>query len=340
MKPGFSNAYNMKGAIIEKWNEILANARISLTNTIPASRKITTSDNRVTLINWWSCNPDVCNCDQEWLYLFIKNNTNIKHLNIFSVFGNKRYVSKYASKKDVFFSAENLDDIFGLRPEYADYCLDYVGLSMGFAQRCESNYLRFPLWLLYTFDPVADKDIIAKRVDFINNTRNTGRYECSVIARHDNWNMRTPIFDALKDRINILSAGKWHNNTDILWNEYNDNIIEFLNHCKFTICAENYDTSYYVTEKLFEAFLGGCIPIYAGANSKPEPGIINLNSVLLWEMDNKDNNEAIIKKVCELNGNKKLYAEFLSQPKLLPYTVDYVYEKFLTLKEKLIELTD
>ena len=340
MKPELSNACNRKDAIKKRLKDFLTETKISLTNTIPASQKITTSDNKVTFINWWSCDPDICNCDRDWLYLFIKNNTDIKHLNVFSVFGNKRYVSKFASKKDIFISGENLDSKFGLHSEYADYCLEYVGLSMGFAQRSESNYLRFPLWLMYIFDPVADKDIIARRVDHINHIRNTGKYECSIIARHDRWNMRTPIYEALKDKMNVLSAGAWNNNTNILWDKFNDNKIEFLNNCKFSICPENYDTPYYVTEKLFEAFLGGSIPIYAGAGSKPEPGIINMNAVLLWEMGNKENNEAIVKKVCELNRDKKLYEGFISQTKLLPHTVDYVYEKFITLKEKLTELAD
>ena len=331
---------NVKSAIKGKLNRFLANTKISLANTIPPSQKITASDNKVTFINWWSCNPNVCNCNQDWLYLFIKNNTDIKHLNVFSVFGNKRYVSKFATKKDIFFSGENLDEEFGFRAEYADYCLDNIGLAMGFAQRSEPNYLRFPLWLLYIFDPVADKDVIARRVDYINHARNTGTYECSIIARHDSWNMRTPVYEALKDKINILSAGSWNNNTNVLWDKFDDNKIEFLKNCKFTICPENYDTPYYVTEKLFEAFLGGCIPIYAGANSNPEPDIINPNAVLLWERGNKDNNEAIVKRVYELNHDETLYAEFLSQPKLLPYTVDYVYEKFITLKEKLTELAD
>ena len=236
----------------------------------------------------------------------------------------------------MFYSGENLDIKHGeANDAYCDYCLDYVGLSLGFAQRNEPNYLRLTLWILWIFDPVIDKDRIAERVRFINQARNTGKFECSVIARHDKWNMRTPIYEALKDKMNILCAGKWNNNTDILWKEYSDNKIKFLNDCKFTICAENTDSPYYVTEKLFEAFLGGSVPIYAGAASKPEPGIVNLDAVLLWKRGNKDNNEAVVRRVCELNLNEKLYAEFLSKQKLLPYTVDYVYEKLTLLKERL-----
>lgn len=56
---------------------------------------------------------------------------------------------------------------------------------------------------------------------------------------------------------------------------------------------------------------------------------------MLWERGNKENNDAIVKKVCELNANETLYAEFLSRTKLLPYTVDYIYDTFLQLKERL-----
>ena len=310
--------------------KVIRNAFNFFSNT----KRITTLDNRVTLVNYWTSDSAVCN--KDWLYLFIKNNTGIEHINIFSVFGRKENIEKYATKKDVFFSGENLDVKNGIHDDYCDYCLDYVGLSLGFAQRKEANYLRLPLWIVWIFDPVIDKDKIAERVQFINQNRNTGKYECSIIARHDKWNMRAPIYEALKNRMDILCAGQWNHNTNILWDEYKDNKIKFLNDCKFTICAENEDTPCYVTEKLFEAFLGGSVPIYAGAASNPEPGIVNLDAVLLWERGNKDNNEAVVRRVCELNYlNEKLYAEFLSKQKLLPYTVDYVYEKLTLLKERL-----
>ena len=309
--------------------KVIRNAFNFFSNT----KRITTLDNRVTLVNYWTSDSAVCN--KDWLYLFIKNNTGIEHINIFSVFGRKENIEKYATKKDVFFSGENLDVKNGIHDEYCDYCLDYVGLSLGFAQRKEANYLRLPLWIVWIFDPVIDKDKIAERVKLINQSRNTGKYECSIIARHDKWNMRAPIYEALKNKMDILCAGQWNHNTNILWDEYKDNKIKFLNDCKFTICAENEDTPCYVTEKLFEAFLGGSVPIYAGAASNPEPGIVNLDAVLLWERGNKDNNEAVVRRVCELNLNEKLYAEFLSKQKLLPYTVDYVYEKLTLLKERL-----
>lgn len=335
----FANLKRVLGNSINTGNNICplkkepAEREIALKKGIPSSKRITTWDDRVTLINYWTNDPSVCN--RDWLYQFVKNNTDIKHLNVFSIFGKKEYVEKYGSKKDVFYSGENLDVKHGMYDEYCDYCLNYVGLSLGFAHRSEANYLRLPLWMLWIFDPVIDKDRIAERVDCINRSRNTGKYECSVIARHDNWNMRTPIYEALKDKINILCAGQWNNNTNILWDEYKDDKIKLLNNCKFTICAENEDTPDYVTEKLFEAFLGGCIPIYAGGASNPEPGVVNPEAVLLWERGNKENNDAIVKKVCELNANETLYAEFLSRTKLLPYTVDYVYDTFLQLKKRL-----
>ena len=328
--------YHVRDSIRKGFTGFLSERETALEKGIPAAKRVTTSDRRVTLINYWTADPVICN--RDWLYRFIKNNTDIKHVNVFSVFGKKEYVEKYATKKDVFFSGENLDVKHGLYDEYGDYCLDYVGLSLGFAQRKEANYQRLPLWMLWIFDPVIDKDKIAERVRLINQARNTGKYECSLIARHDKWNMRTPIYEALKDNIRILCAGKWNNNTSVLWDEYKDNKVRFLQDCKFTICAENEDTPYYVTEKLFEAFLGGSIPIYAGACSKPEPGIINPDAVLLWKRGDRENNVAVIKKVCELNQNRELYEEFLSRKKLLPGTVDYVYDRFVLLKAKLSEL--
>ena len=44
--------------------------------------------------------------------------------------------------------------------------------------------------------------------------------------------------------------------------------LETLKHYKFAICYENVkDIPGYITEKIFDCFLSGCIPIYWGANN-------------------------------------------------------------------------
>ena len=52
-------------------------------------------------------------------------------------------------------------------------------------------------------------------------------------------------------------------------------MIKYVHEFKFNICPENRNVKDYVTEKLFEAFAAGAIPIYYGSDNNPEPEIIN-----------------------------------------------------------------
>ena len=93
-----------------------------------------------------------------------------------------------------------------------------------------------------------------------------------------------------------------------------------------------------MTEKIFDAFSAGSIPIYYGSNNEPEPGIINQNAVLFWDVKHRKNNEEVREKIQELNSNSKLYAEFIEQEKLTDYAVDYVYDTFIKFSKKLNEI--
>ncbi len=62
----------------------------------------------------------------------------------------------------------------------------------------------------------------------------------------------------------------------------------------------------YVTEKLFESFAGGTVPIYYGSNNEPEPGIINPNAVLFWDLKHPENNEQVRAKIKALKEDEGL----------------------------------
>ena len=194
---------------------------------------------------------------------FIVNNLPAnKTYNLFSVFGKPLYLKRHACKNNVFVSGENLNCRF---KHYQDYCLGLVGLAMGFDSREEENYLRFPLWLLYVFEPKVDFESIKRIIDDINKQNNRGRYECALISSHDKWNTRAPIYNGLKDILDISCAGSWNNNTTVLWEEFGNDKLAFLKECKFTICPENEDTPHYVTEKIFDCLTGNVVPVYFGA---------------------------------------------------------------------------
>ena len=62
-----------------------------------------------------------------------------------------------------------------------------------------------------------------------------------------------------------------------------------LNNYKFNICSESSLSEGYITEKLFECLIAGCIPIYYCNNDTMiEPEIINNDFIIKYNNDNID----------------------------------------------------
>lgn len=272
----------------------------------------------------------------DWLDRFIVNNVeNDKVYNFFGIFGSKMFPIMNRRPHSFFYSGETVHT-GKLLLEYDDYLLKYVDLSMTFDKVDAPNYMRFPQWILWRFQPIIDKDYIRKQIDDMNSARSTGKYDTVVIANHDGHKTRSMICDGIKDIVDIKYAGKWRNNTRELWDNYNNDKIKYVHEFKFNICPENRNVKDYVTEKLFEAFAAGAIPIYYGSDNNPEPEIINPAVVLFW--DAKGKNDKVRETIQELKKNGKFYNEFVSQRKLTDYTVDYIYDKLVELKRRLNEI--
>lgn len=264
-------------------------------------------------------------------------------------------LSKIKSKK-VFFSGENVDERiehkncvvgekccshwwFIRRHElFSDYMIDQVDLSMGFKDLQHSKYLRLPLWILYLFPPNSRYDDIKRICDDVNSAKSCAIKDAVCLNKHDIFGTRTYICDELKDILCITYPGLWRHNSDELWNEFNNDKLEYLKLFRFNICPENMDSHYYVTEKIIDSFRCGCIPIYAGAGGNPEPECFNKNAFINWNLDgdNKENKECIKR----LLYDNDYYNEFMHQEKLKPYAVEYVWNTFCELKKRFGELID
>lgn len=83
-------------------------------------------------------------------------------------------------------------------------------------------------------------------------------------------------------------------------------LIQIYSQYKFIICFENSKTDGYVTEKIFNVFLSGSIPIYDGA-----PNITDY--IVPGSFIQYDNN--IVKKVTMLANNKVLYSAIINKDK-------------------------
>ena len=102
----------------------------------------------------------------------------------------------------------------------------------------------------------------------------------------------------------------------------------FLNDWRFVICFENLKVDYYLTEKLINAYLGGCIPIYWGCPQIKE--FINEKAILLLEDFTPESIDKLIERVMELENNSELYAKMHSEPLFVnnevprEFTIEYI----------------
>lgn len=312
-------------------------------NKIIYMEKPQINNNGVEYVNW---------IVGRWFEEFIKYRLpQIKKYNIlFCSVEGKRYNLEKCHQSKVFVSFENLepwekykntkiienDKVYKwftkVHCNYFDYRYNDVDLILGYLDD-NNKFLRFPGWITDLFLPTSNYSDIKKVIKDINNSYNSSFFECACINRHDAFGLRSAICDEVSKVIKISYAGKWRNNTNELWEKYDNNKIEYLKMFKFNICSENMDAKNYCTEKIFNALSSGCLPIYAGALNNPEPFVINKDRVILWNFDG--DNSKTLEFIDLLNRNSKIYKEFSLQPKLNESAADYIWERFNKLEEAL-----
>ena len=298
--------------------------------------------------NWWKVDPR-----QDWFYRFMKCHfpDNKYPVRFYSVFGAGRNLKDSFTGAKVFYSGENLEshicyEDMNLRrsvltywkyrqKHYGRYATEYVDLALGMGERDDiEKYLRLPEWIPYLINPESDYEACKRQVREFNESRVKENAKGAVlVASQDDYGTRDRIVRDLEDVIDITYAGKWRNNSDVLKTVYNDEKELLLPDFRFNICPENVDAKGYCTEKIFEAFKAGTIPIYHGACNEPEKELINPQSVIFWnyDSDNKDN----ISEVKRLNEDDAYYEKFVNQVRLYPQTADYIYDKLTELEKRI-----
>ena len=246
-------------------------------------------------------------------------------IEFFSVFGYKRFLEKSKSSYKIFFTGENVNSggVVDTYRQYAGNCTEYVDLAMGFDFIDVDNYLRLPLWIPWYFQPYDSKDDIKRKLQSFTCFFERRTKFCSMIARHDTTKLRSKICQDVSRIAHVDCPGKLLHNDDTLWQQFADNKDQYLRQYKFNICPENSIGNGYVTEKLFQAWNAGCIPIYNGYSKDPEPGILN-PKVFLWYEPDGDNTD-MLNRIRELNADEKKYKEFISQQFFMDTAVDKIY---------------
>lgn len=258
-------------------------------------------------------------------------------IEFFSVNCKRNAIEKSKAKIKVFYTGEDVNVNY---TNFKDLCLAKADLALGFDYKEDRNnahnYLRYPYWLLYFFGYTEDKDKIKAEVDKINLMPNCRERFCSYVAFHDNNGLRKRIINIVEKVGPVSCGGASYHNDDSLIKEFHDIKKEYISHFMFNICPENVSVKGYTTEKLFQAFWGGCIPIYYGSLNKPEE-FINTNAIVMYDGNNADEIE---QKIRLLKDNEKYYNDFIKQPRLLENAVDCIYEMNRNLRIKYEEIVE
>ena len=161
--------------------------------------------------------------------------------------GKDREYRKFRFSKRLFITVEDL------YPDFAEH--DYV---IAYQYLGDPRYLRMPLWA------VANQlQRFIKAPDFASRILAEERKFCAFVQSNGNprrTKRRIDFFKALNARRFVHSGGAVLNNIGARVPD----IHGFLRNFVFTLCFENSASRGYTTEKIANAMLNGCIPIYWG----------------------------------------------------------------------------
>lgn len=253
-------------------------------------------------INYWN-DPN----NDNYFTKFIEENIGpVKRVNptenpdilIASCMGNIKNVQNIRAKCKLFYYGENLNRY----PPYNNDKLlyDTFDLIVGFKNTdLSKKQIRFPLWLIYyNYYKYNENDNILTYIQnkYTENIKKPKDIFGSIIARHDRGGQRASICNEISKYGVIKSPGTYRKNARSIGNTPNDKI-KYISGGTYNICPENSAYEGYFTEKIFQAFEGGTIPLYWAADL-PEPEIINKNKYCFCDINNKEALKGSIHNTC------------------------------------------
>ncbi len=251
-------------------------------------------DVRIKFIDFWpGFTPETFYIYKIFLktgYNIILDNTNPDIL-FGSVFG--RNIDSISAKKKVIYTGENIKVDF-------NRC-DYY---MGFEFSEDKRYLRLPIYQLHW----GNSKQIEKDYFFHKDINNRNKF-CAFIHSNPNAQKRNEFLFKLSQYKKVDSGGSAFNNIGYKVSDK----LEWLKNYKFCMCFENYSENGYLTEKLIDGMMGGCIPIYWGSESCNTE--FNENSFINWHKYGNDDD--VIKRIIELDNDDKKYESIYKEPYLV-----------------------
>lgn len=235
-----------------------------------------------------------------------------------SVFGEKKISNKNSVK--IFFTGESV------RPNPDNY-----DIAIGFDYIDHPNYIRIPLYYMYFSNEISTE---YKRPKC---NPNKPHFTCFLVTngiedpeKFDGCVARNKFFYKLSSYKRVRSGGKYLNNESRVVPK--ENTRAWLSECKFVIAYENRTYEGYVTEKPFQAYLAGTIPIYYADKSYVND--INPNSVIFA----KDySEEELYNYIISVDQDDEKYCEIYNNS-IVPTPLNNYSVVKERLREKLVPL--
>jgi len=204
---------------------------------------------------------------------------------IHSCFG---FEEKNLTGNDYLFITEPIANAPGYEEVYKAYRKGRFKGHIGCVSNGYGN-IKAPLYALdHNFE--IKKPLVNKRDKF-----------CALLNRHDDGRTRTEMYNRLSKIGHIECAGDLFRNININIDSHNKKEkIEYLSQFKFVLCPENWDYNNidgYITEKLMDACLAGCIPIYAGWFDDIDARIFNNNRIIRFKSRSNSTMDRAINEV-------------------------------------------
>lgn len=185
---------------------------------------------------------------------------------------------KHPDAVKIMFCGENMTDTYIgnqiIVNKYKFVC-NLCDIVLGFSHNEQiDGYLRFPLWINFItndFEFLTKDQILGYWKKYYEMPKKNAT---TLIARHDVTGFRTLIAKNIQliYKQPILCPGALYNNCPPIGKKPEDKY-EFIAKYKYNICPENSISHGYVTEKLFESLLCGCIPFFLCYPGEVEVGV-------------------------------------------------------------------
>ena len=227
--------------------------------------------------------------------------------------------------------------VIGLSGENYVYDPELVSLSLSSPHIDHENYLRMPFYLFRFKDEISPsfkrpQSLMTKHSDFCGFMTSHGRTMGFCRGINDGVIARDSLFQNLSNYKQVKSGGKHLNNIGGII-PY-DKTREWFSQFKFIICYENQSFDGYITEKVFNAYYAGAIPIYYADRSVLKD--INPKAIIFGP--DFESEDALIEYIKKVDQNQTLYQSIWNEPLMLnPYYSYEAYQERLKMKiEQLI----